>query len=1463
MRTCREAFGIGAAIALGVVLGGPPAGCGKAGNQAPVIDAVEPGTTTSLVPTAALIRGHRFYNAVSADLGADDPPVIDDRWRITLGDVPLDTTAVVWVDTETLAIVVPADLPTGAHDVTVASPDGLTGTLTGGLVVTGEPVGLTLSIEDAPGGSGGPVSVSLAAGEDLTVHAVVRDALGAFVTDIAATWEVVGDIGEIAPGPASAARLDARRTGSGRIRARRDAADLIAESGEIDVSPGPPATLAIFDRADELGAPIGGRDDLTTDPSSALEAHAVSFDAFGNRIGLEPVAWTLSGLSAPLPPGLATGVVVDFTTPGAGSLSAAHPVLATASTGTLLVAPGRAATLAVVPATLVLGADDPPVPFAIAALDSDGNPTWDAGAVTWSIASGPITAIDAATGLLDPTGAGTGTVRAVSSYGPTGDSGAVTILPGAAATLTVVPDGIVISADDPSVPFTVSAVDADGNPTDDQGTITWSVTGPITAIDPLTGVFDPTAAGTGTVRVTSSLGPGDDSAAVTVVPGRAAMIAIVPDTLVVSADDAPVPFTVTALDLDGNPTLDVGVLTWSIGSGPVGAIDPLTGVLDPGAAGTGAVLVVSDQGPSDLSGAVTITPGRAALLDILPDTLTVNADASPVVFAASGLDSDGNVTADLGALTWSIASGPISAIDAGTGAFTPGAAGVGSVGVASAYGVAGETGAITVVPGRAAAIWITPDTLAVDADAPAFAFAVSALDADGNATTDLGGIAWSIASGPITAINAGTGQFTPGTAGTGTVRATSGYGPVDDSGAITVTPGVLATLAVTPATAIIPFGGGPAQFSAAGWDADGNATGAVGSLTWSVASGPIGAIDSGTGLFTPISAGSGTVQVTSSLGPIAVTGPITVGGLLLTSLDIPAEVTRGQGGARVEAVVMNAYPVDVPLTGAYLTFAQGASDRGADYFVTPDFRNPGEIPAGSTITLAFDVTVVDVPFFGAVDVTANVQGVVPGIGEQTDDRTAAWTVLDVPPPNAVITSPVAPGNRICAGGTLSFSGASSTGTGPLSYLWDLPGGSPSFATSSAPAGVAYAAPGSYPFGLTVTDGLGRQDAAFGAEPIYVGTVDAAGYATGSVRYEFPTLGQLEDMGNLPDARFMHQNGGKEMKQCDGAAIPAGENKYLTVWVDRGVIPVAMDDDPSIGGIQIQLSSTGLLRDVALDNSPILREGPGIAYSDYRRASDGAVTASGWVPFVMTSDDQPPIVAASVPASSCGASICRAKGEPLLFHLSEPIQEASLDSVLVEAGGSGSICADAGAFADITAGSSITYEPDAMTATVVPQILAPGSYKVRVRWTSGVHDTSSNANPLIASSLCVNVGSMAAAPAPSAPTAVAASPDPFSPDYDGVEDGTTFQATVGASATAVRVVISRGASPVIVLVSEAAGPGNVYIPWDGRDVTGRMVPDGNYLYRLTTVNRAGVESEAAVGVVTVDSAVGLVGVPGRF
>ena len=349
-------------------------------------------------------------------------------------------------------------------------------------------------------------------------------------------------------------------------------------------------------------APVSGLR-ATTDQTIAL--YAVLRDAQGGFVADVEVQWSVTGGIAAAPAGAASRLALELNAPGQGSVQARDSDGRKATLDALQVTTGRARTLEVAPADADLNAGDDAVQFSVHGKDSDGNSTDDLGVITWSIADGSITSLKRQSGLFKPELVGTGHLRAASSYGVNALSGLVRVHAGALSSLQIQPNSATLSADGAPLTFNATGHDAFGNPVSDVGTLTWSIgSGTIGALSS-TGVLDPQLAGTGRVRVVSSRGPTAITDDVQITPGQVATLSVSPTTLTVMVGDPARHFFATGSDADGNATLDLGMLSFSLASGSITTL-AADGTFTPLSAGDGTVRVTSSYGISGVSGAIHV-----------------------------------------------------------------------------------------------------------------------------------------------------------------------------------------------------------------------------------------------------------------------------------------------------------------------------------------------------------------------------------------------------------------------------------------------------------------------------------------------------------------------------------------------------------------------------------------------------------------------------------------------------------------------------------------------------------------------------------------------------------------------------------------------------------------------------------------------------------------------------------------
>ena len=449
------------------------------------------------------------------------------------------------------------------------------------------------------------------------------------------------------------------------------------------------------------------------------------------------------------------------------------------------------------------------------------------------------------------------------------------------------PASIVLSSGGGLVPtggtmqFSAVVKDANGNTL--SLTPTWSVVhggGTISS----SGLFTAGSAGTyaNTVTATSGAVSGTASVTVTAVTGPVASIEITLDPSTVGIGGTK-QYVVVAKDADGNVVPVVPAPVWSVVAGG-GTIDATTGLFTAGTvAGDFANTIHVVSGSFSASVSVTITAGPLATVEVSPSTVSLAGGATQQ-YTAVGKDAHGNLVTITPA--WTVAAGG-GTIDGTTGLFTAGAtAGDFTNTVTATSGAVSGTASVTVTSGALTSITVSPSSQSLAAGAQQ-QFTAVGHDANNNVVAITP--TWSIAAGGGT-IDASTGLFTAGTtAGTFTNTVTATSGAVSATASVTVTPGALATIAITPSPATLAVHA-TQQFTVTGKDANNN-TVPVPSPSWQVFAGG-GTID-GNGLFT---AGSTTGTFTNTIGVTsgsiaAVATVIVTPGPVATVTVLPANAT--------------------------------------------------------------------------------------------------------------------------------------------------------------------------------------------------------------------------------------------------------------------------------------------------------------------------------------------------------------------------------------------------------------------------------------------------------------------------------------------------------------------------------------------------------------------------------------------
>ncbi len=400
------------------------------------------------------------------------------------------------------------------------------------------------------------------------------------------------------------------------------------------------------------GSPVNDSTFTTDNDSTVL--YCRSYDSGNNLIGDVSVTWSLIGADTIGTLSNTSGVstTLELNSLGTARIVATYSASIADTTGTLTSNAGFPSRVKVTPDSAEITADST-VQFTVTDYDADGNITSINVIGSWSVI-GSIGNISPG-GLFTPGLAGDGRIAFTGALADT--TATVRVVAGALQQIVVSPDTLILSADSVHQ-YEALGFDAHGN-SQDPGSITWSVTGPIGSIDS-TGLFDASTAGSARVAALSSLGPADTSSIIEVTPGRPIVMTISPDSAVVTADSL-LTFTANGSDADGN-AVNFGDIDWSV-LGGIGDIDG-NGSFSPFTARQGNIAAQSSIfGLVDTTGPIEVTPGSLVQLAVLPDTATTRIGDS-VQYNVIGRDAAYN-QASVGTLSWEVQYGKGTINDSG------------------------------------------------------------------------------------------------------------------------------------------------------------------------------------------------------------------------------------------------------------------------------------------------------------------------------------------------------------------------------------------------------------------------------------------------------------------------------------------------------------------------------------------------------------------------------------------------------------------------------------------------------------------------------------------------------------------------------------------------------------------------------------------------------------------------------
>lgn len=335
-------------------------------------------------------------------------------------------------------------------------------------------------------------------------------------------------------------------------------------------------------------------------------------------------------------------------------------------------------------------------------------------------------------------------------------------------------------------------------------------------------------------------------------------------------------------------------VTWSVDDGAVGSITE-GGVLTGLAEGSVGVVATLDGVVGGLS--VDIGPAVISAIAISSpnSTLPVGRESQ---FRAVATYSDG-VTSDItGSATWSSSAAEVASVDAGglVTAVSEGAAVI-SAEMVDDEGVKNGQGGLSVTAAVLDQVSVTPATFRLS-EGFTQQLELRAAYSDGSVVVVTDEATWSSGNQAVAVVDNVSDKGMVSAAGEGSTTIRGEFDGMSATSAVEVTPAVLQSLTVTPASANLPAGF-ERQFTASGRFSDGSDRDVTTSVSWATDDGSVASISQG-GLLEALAAG--TTEVSASSNGEVATAAVTVTEAVAESLVIECAGGRVAKGASISCI---------------------------------------------------------------------------------------------------------------------------------------------------------------------------------------------------------------------------------------------------------------------------------------------------------------------------------------------------------------------------------------------------------------------------------------------------------------------------------------------------------------------------------------------------------------------------------
>ncbi len=437
--------------------------------------------------------------------------------------------------------------------------------------------------------------------------------------------------------------------------------------------------------------------------------------------------------------------------------------------------------------------------------------------------------------------------------------------------------------------FVATGTYADNSTLDLTTSAAWSSSLPSVAALNATGLA--TSASIGQTMITATAASIAGSSTLTVTPAALVSIAITPgiQTIPVGTTQQ---FAATGTFTDGSTQGITSSVQWASSNVFVATISDAAGSQGLATSvATGSSSISATMG--SISASTTLTVSVAALVSI-----TVNPPSPSIAlgttqqFTATGMFTDGSTQDLTTSATWGSGNGAAATVSS-TALATSLAIGTTTI-TATLGGISGST-LLTVTPASVVSIAVNPAIAAIPLGLTQ-AFTALGTFSDGSTQDVTNSVHWSSSVAAVATVS-----NTPGSNGIATstgsgitiISATSGA--VTGSASLTVTAALLAAIEISPQSPSISTGG-TEQFTAIGLYTDGSTPNITTTANWASSSATVATISNTSGsqgLAT--SAGSGTAEISASVGPLTASTTLTVQDQLVSISINPTSPSLGVG----------------------------------------------------------------------------------------------------------------------------------------------------------------------------------------------------------------------------------------------------------------------------------------------------------------------------------------------------------------------------------------------------------------------------------------------------------------------------------------------------------------------------------------------------------------------------------------